>query len=270
MTRVFRNHIAKINWANHHLDTLDHSVTAWFDGNKHFTHSIVPDPDDSSSSVLMVSADDIPIIPCSLVIGDIVHNIRSSLDHIVYELALAYTNPFPEEFKIKSQFPLLGDENKSGIGGKGFEMFRDNALPSMIKCIHPDAQKFIESIQPYKRGSGFRDDPLWQLNYMSNADKHRILHISAAYAASYTVTACRIFGGDFTSVPCIVKNNMIVAKLGIVRPIDPTKTIDMQIIPSMTIAFSEGLLLNKLVHDTLLSLSNYVGTKVLVPLGKFL
>jgi hypothetical protein len=32
----------------------------------------------------------------------------------------------------------------------------------------------IKALQPYNRGTAYRDDPLWQLNELSNIDKHRV------------------------------------------------------------------------------------------------
>lgn len=266
---VSYDHILKINWAANHLEQLERAVVAWFDGNQHFTHRIEADPDNPAGSLLKVSADDIPVAPCSLVIGDIVQNIRSSLDHMAYALATAYTNPFPQEFARKSQFPIFGDETEKGVPGHGSSMFRDNALPTMIKCIDPRAQTFIEGVQPYQMGANFRDHPLWKLSHLVNTDKHRILHLSAAYAAGYTVRNC-VVSGTFTNEPRIVKNDTIAARLGTLRPIDPEKTVEMQVIPNMTIAFSDGLLTNQLVIATLGTITNYVGNEVLTPLQKFL
>lgn len=156
-----------------------------------------------------------------------------------------------------------------GIPGSGPEMFQNRALPTMIKCIEEDAQAVIEGVQPYKLGERFRDHPLWKLNNLANIDKHRILHVSAAYAASYTVQNC-VVSGVFTNEPGIVQNETVIARMGKLRPIDPEKSLEMQVIPNMTIAFSEGLVANELVINTLNTIINYVGNEVLTPLQEFL
>ncbi len=258
-------HILKINWANKHLERLDRAITAWFDGNSHFSHKIDPDPDNPQQFFLKVSADDIPVDPLSLVIGDIVQNIRSSLDHIAYALAVDYTKPLTEKDAAASQFPIFGDENGKGVSGQGTMLFRNGALPRMIKCIDPNAQAFIGNLQPYRLGVNFRDHPLWWLQKLSNIDKHRVLHIGAAFTTSYTVKRCYV-EGVFTNEPGIVKGETVVARLGNLRPIDPDRTVEMNVIPNMTVAFSDGELVNKLVVPTLLSISDFVSNKVLTPL----
>ena len=266
---ISHDHFLKINWAAEKLTQLDQAVIAWFEGNQHFTHRIESDPENPAGTLLIVSADEIPVAPCSLIIGDIVQNIRSSLDHIAYALAINKINPLPQKFERQSQFPIIGDENNMGIPGSGPEMFRNNALPSMIKYIEEEAKAVIEGVQPYKLGVRFRDHPLWKLNNLANTDKHRILHVSAAYAASYTVKNCKV-SGNFTNEPGIVKNETVIARLGKLQPMDPENSLEMQVIPNMTIAFSDGLLANQLVINTLDTITSYVDNKVLTPLQEFL
>lgn len=254
----------KANWAVKKLEELDRGVVEWFKNGAHYTHRIDVDPDDPSRCLLKISADQIPISPLSLAIGDIIQNIRSSLDHVAYSLASAYTQPLQDQSAHNSQFPIIGDENRRGVAGQGPTIFQQNATRS-LSCVDPAARSFIEGVQPYHRGSNFKKHPLWQLQYLSNVDKHRVLHIGAAYAASYTVTACTV-SGVFDNQPGIVTQDTIVAHLGSVTPIDPSASTEMQVVPNMTVAFADGELCNHFVVDTLASIVQFVGQDVLTPL----
>lgn len=253
--------IYKVNWAGKKLEDLNKAVLAWFDGNEHFSHNVEPDPDNSGQFLLKVSADEIPIAPCSLVIGDIVQNLRSALDHLVYELAAAHTNLLTDKEERDSQFPIIGDESLKGDTGNGPVVWKKNALPRQLKCISPSAQSIIEGLQPYQLGTSFRNHPLWRLVELSNIDKHRMLHVSAAYAASYAVRGCHVTG-VFTNEPGIVAKNTVVARLGITQPLDSDKSVNDCVTPNMAIAFSDGSLKGKNVIEILSEILNYIGSKV--------
>lgn len=251
----------KLNWAGKLLEQLDKGVLAWFDGNEHFSHNVEPDPDNSGQFLLKVSADKIPIAPCSLVIGDVVQNLRSGLDHLVYELAATHTDPITKKDARNSQFPIIGDESAKGVTGNGPVAWKNNALPSQLKCISPSAQSIIEKLQPYQLGTSFRNHPLWRLAELSNIDKHRMLHVSAAYAASYTVRECSVTG-VFTNEPGIVKKNTVVARLGITQPLNSDKSVNDCVTPNMTIAFSDGSLRGENVIGILSEILDYIGSDV--------
>jgi hypothetical protein len=91
-------------------------------------------------------------------IGDAVHNIRSALDYLVYELA-----PPKVRRKRTTQFPIFLTQ-ADFLGKSG----------AMIEGIAGDERKLIESVQPY-RSDDPRTHPLAVLNRLSNRDKHRLL-----------------------------------------------------------------------------------------------
>ena len=86
------SHFLKANWAGKLLEQLNTSVGDWFEAGQHFTHEIVADPKTPEAFLLVVGADSIPMAPFGLVVGDIVNNLRGSLDHIVrlYQRRLAW------------------------------------------------------------------------------------------------------------------------------------------------------------------------------------
>ncbi len=93
----------------------------------------------------------------SLIIGDTVHNLRSALDHLAYQLVLANG----ESPSRNTEFPI-GDPAKeyttSIHGGK-------------IHGMASEAKDIIRSIQPSNTGNM----TLWNLHTLDIADKHRLL-----------------------------------------------------------------------------------------------
>jgi hypothetical protein len=95
-------------------------------------------------------------------IGDAVHNIRSALDHLVYELSSAKARK-----SGKTQFPIFTDDCRYKVLGE-----------PMIRGIRGDERLLIERVQPWYAASASSPavaDPLAVLNRLSNLDKHRLL-----------------------------------------------------------------------------------------------
>jgi hypothetical protein len=260
------NHALKINWAKQHLDNLEREIGAWFTGNSHHSFRVERDPENPPNERLTVSADDIPATPFSLIIGDVVQNLRSSLDHIAYSLALAHTKPLPEVEARQCQLPIIGNE-----GNQGPAKFR-KALRGPIKCISPGAQAVIDSVQPYKMGADFRDDLLWKLNYLSNTDKHRAIHVGAACVGSLDLNLAELLV-DWTfayNLRQVIKNSAVIATAKFIRAAIPDRQVEMNITPNMTIGFSDGPLADFPVVELLRDIWNYVAVHVISPLEKFL
>jgi hypothetical protein len=95
-----------------------------------------------------------------LSLADAIYCLRSGLDQLAWQLALL-GNPNPSR---EVMFPIHADQSP-----KGEERFR-----KLVWDMPCEAVAIIKSLQPYNRGSAYRDDPLWQLNELSNIDKHRI------------------------------------------------------------------------------------------------
>ena len=101
-----------------------------------------------------------------LLVGDCLHNLRSSLDNLAYELAVAHHGgPLPHPYFKSSEFPIFKDPVKP------------KELKRKIGCIHPRAQGIIRSLQPYQHPRIFWLDPLWRLNQLNNVDKHRLPNV---------------------------------------------------------------------------------------------
>lgn len=269
MNEIEYDFIYKINWARQKLKELDQAVVNWFKDKNNYSYQLNANLEAPSTYSLSVSAKEIPIAPLSLVVGDIVQNIRASLDHAVYELGLKNGNSDFLNKSHRSQFPIIGNKNNSGKCVDGRESFKKHAIGDTIKYIGSEAQIFIESIQPFNMDDEYMNHPLWILNYLSNIDKHRVLHVGTAYAGSYTVEKC-IVEGDFSNSPVLIGSGKTVIKLGSLKPINPKDKLESLISPNMTVSFKDGPAELKPIVPTLASILNFVMGEVLIPIQKLL
>ena len=268
MSKKQLGYILKANWAAQHLQQLDQAVVNWFK-NKTYSHALIPNQDEPGTYILEVKADEIPIAPLSLIVGDIVQNIRSSLDHLVFELCVNNNDSLFLTNKHRSQFPIIGNENNSGTPINGADYFKRHVVNDTIKFVTPAAQALIESVQPFKSGDKFAEHALWILNCLSNIDKHRVLHIGAAYAGSYNVFRCRV-EGDFSATPKLIKNGVTRVKLGKVSPLNPNDKLEDLIHPKMTICFNEGPFEMRPIVGILANIYKYAVEQVLNPLMRLI
>jgi hypothetical protein len=92
--------------------------------------------------------------------GDVVNNLRSALDHLIYQLADVFTPNCAPAILEHVAFPI-GEDMASYKAAKR----------RIVKIVHPDAIKIIDRKKPYKSGN----DALWLLNKLNNISKHRML-----------------------------------------------------------------------------------------------
>jgi hypothetical protein len=109
-----------------------------------------------------------------MLIGDVLYNLRSALDHLAWRLAGTQANR-------RSEFPIFSDKRKfSAVNSDGTPK-RGSGLEKMHDMPAP-AQTAIESLQPYHRVHGLpkESEPLWLLQQLNIEDKHRTLNLVAA------------------------------------------------------------------------------------------
>lgn len=144
-----------------------------------------------------------------VLIGEIAHNLRSALDGLVCQLALAADRRRTWRFcdKRKTGFPvfLRGPRAKGG----------HHLTRAMLDYLQDRHAARIESFQPYKRGNGHRDSPLWLLHELNNSDKHRLITVVTVVAGGIHLTGLWGGGGRLkTGVPLNLN-----AKVGDVPPL---------------------------------------------------
>lgn len=155
---------------------------------------------DRESGLITFRATDVenfpPLYP--LIIGEIAHHLRSTLDHI----AFAISNPAPgQEQRVK--FPLCSSR-------KEFKK-RKGALIRPARGVITR----VERVQPYHRRKWPDTQLLGQLQAISNWDKHRTLAVAAFRAESAKVGLARPRPLEIVAEEYFrgtIKNNKIIAR----------------------------------------------------------
>jgi hypothetical protein len=148
---------AKIERAKKHIRDLEAFVHAPGGNDLHEIKAEL-DPQ-SGDKVHRVYTRPVPV-DVGLLIGDAIHNLRSALDHLVWQLVLAAGNEPDRNTAFPIQESAPADETKPS--GK-------------VKGVEPAAVRLIDSLKPYQGGS----DDLWAIHHLDIIDKHRLLLVAA-------------------------------------------------------------------------------------------
>jgi len=136
----------------------------------------------------------IPPAEIGLIAGDVIHNLRSALDHLAYQLVL-----------VNGQVPLRQT---------CFPIFDDPAKyktmdPRKVRGMSQFAINAIEAAKPYQGG----DNALWVLHELDIADKHHALLATLVSVTQGTIevpTSLR----DFKAPPFAFPNFQVPLKNG--------------------------------------------------------
>jgi hypothetical protein len=146
----------KIHRANEHLDNLQLDIGRFFKTDP-YSFRIEGDPQTGECVCYLSRCDDIPS-SVSIIAGDVIHNLRSALDYLAYQLVKIGTRsrgPF-----VGIYFPIVDDSREL-----------DPAIERKVKGAREEAKNAIRNVKPYKGGN----TPLWQLHKLNIIDKHRLL-----------------------------------------------------------------------------------------------
>lgn len=156
----------KLRRAKRHTDELQASVDAI---RKNHAYRFVDEFDPKTRKVsFQLRLDPDPTLEWGVILGDFVHNVRSALDHLVYQLA-ALNVPEPSG----TAFPIFVRERRRPDveNDKGF--FPDGR--ALIRKVPDDCKPFFECFQPYQRQDGPEYHILEVLRMLSNEDKHKVV-----------------------------------------------------------------------------------------------
>lgn len=198
-----------------------------------------------------------------LMLGDCIHNLRSALDHLVFELVrVNLKGTVPDKVAHDCGFPVYGKKPPS-----------PDELKDRIGSIDPRAQAVIKELQPYLRGKDlYAHEPLWMLHQLDISDKHHAIPLTVVSARqlNYGVieNATIIEQHDFT--PCRLKTGTEVMRFR-ARKIEENAEMKVEYRLAYSISFEEGPPgQGSPVIPTLETFYNYIATQVLGPLVEFL
>jgi hypothetical protein len=158
----------KLQRADHHLEEINRYIVA-YEGKKVYRPQCESNPqrkEDVWTYVLEITEQPDERLP--IVIGDMVHNMRSALDHILVALR-------PWKYRYKKGFPILTDNPWEGELTEGKRRERAGFCES-ISGLPGEAATAIVLLQPYldrEEGADPRRNALQVIKRLDNADKHR-------------------------------------------------------------------------------------------------
>ena len=166
----FKGVHAKINRASDQINLLKVDMDKFC---ADIQQSIVNEVNEVADEQVWVYRGETPNGPIewSVRLGEILYNLRSALDHLVWQLVL--TNG--KKPGLRNAFPIVKCKSKWQRATK------------RLKGVKPRVEAVIERLQPYTGGLGFPFDVrnFWNLHTLCNIDKHRHLNmVAVAFDAS--------------------------------------------------------------------------------------
>lgn len=198
-----------------------------------------------------------------VLLGDYIHNLRSTLDHLIWQLVILNTGKEP-----------TGRQNQFPIASRGTQYWcaRKNGQPSMrdsaLANVADEHRAIIDQLQPYRRGNGAQDDPLDIIGSLSNIDKPRLVHpaLFAIQPADPSAWITETVGGtvgyrsfEFNAAPLPPKacTKVVSARL---QPVVPGTEVDMKGKITVDVAFGERRIRDLVFPDLLDHVNAIIGT----------
>jgi hypothetical protein len=251
----------KLDRAAEHLQSIEAQDRIWRQGNP---CRVWTEPDIQSGGK-RVWAEVIKPPPLALapVVGDCVHNLRSALDNLAFELALVHKGTkMSKRIANDSGFPIFKTSGGFNEHGK-----------LMIRGIRPEAKEIVERLQPYNRGNvPITTSSLWWLRELSNSDKHRLPHLAVAAAHQITLISTHarsLEAAEISTEP--FEDRAVIAKFDV--PLGAYTEVSMQRPPTFGIVFGErspDFTQEFGVVSTLANIQRYVTETVVPPLVRYL
>jgi len=155
----------KLGRAEEHANTFYSELKAWVDSDPYVIGKKVNADSTRYSSFI----EDIKTPPSldrwSVILGDCIHNLRSTLDHFIYAAAVCETKRAPPGDKKVLQFPIT--DSAAEFTNQAFR----------VKSLSLSMRAEIERMQPYNRRHPALPPLLALLRDLDDFDKHRLLNV---------------------------------------------------------------------------------------------
>jgi hypothetical protein len=244
----------KIFRAAQHFESLQSELGAYFKSNP---GKMVRQPHtcDNEAVFRFVSKEPVPT-RFGLIMGDILQNLRSALDYLVWELVLAANNQ-PTE---KNMFPVCSS----------LESFMHQVGRHRLDGIAADALAEIKGLQPFNLGPDANKSILLAIEELANINKHRRILLTNLAAA------------PLQSEQVLVQDNAVWihdsaggrtrlfdrdTQFGPFPIIDGKVKMDTQIMAAVT--FDEGCAKGMEISSSVMQWSHYIANVMLPRFEKF-
>jgi hypothetical protein len=176
---------AKISRANVHLEFLNERVKSF--AMDMSSYKVITEDDWQTAKVFIDGEPEPPVEEWGAIIGDVVHNLRSALDHLVWQLTIANGHTPPPVIPLKRRdpggiwrdiaFPIHVDTYPLDHLGNLIP-WSASKEPKSLWGVRPDLRTVIQKLQPFSRRKNSSKEPLAVLDELWNTDKHRHLHLA--------------------------------------------------------------------------------------------
>lgn len=172
-----------------------------------------------------------------ILIGDVIHQLRAALDHIVYALATRGGKTLTEDDVKKLEFIIRKNSRDFGADRRVSKGWFE-------QIIGRDELAAVEAAQPYQRDPVVPEsDPLWILRELDNIDKHRtfvVIQNQIRVPVEISTKSGKVYTETFEIATATqpVKANTQLFSFSYTAP-EPIATVEMKDQPTRNILFSE-------------------------------
>jgi hypothetical protein len=181
-----RSHQIKFQRAQDHLKQLEGRIAEW---QKHVGKSVFgeSDPEDARFQIFYFQNDPVSDETISQIIGDVVQNLRASLDHLFFELAVGFKGPLTKKQERNARFPIHRSEAELR-----------NSSPDLLALVGSEAAAVIQRLQPYSTRPDKKEegDLLWQLHEVAVSDQREALAVVNSVVGRWSVESILPFDFD--------------------------------------------------------------------------
>jgi hypothetical protein len=158
----------KLDRAQEHLLSIDSEIASYLDREP---YKLIRNVQPSDQKLVLIEFHVItePDERIGVIVGDCLHNLRSALDHLACYLVTKNKGMITK----KTQFPILDVRPTDKKTGQPLRPKIDGGVADNVLTV-------IDLLQPYQNKRDAHRHPLWLLSELSNADKHRLLHVAIA------------------------------------------------------------------------------------------
>jgi hypothetical protein len=141
-----------------------------------------------------------PPIRFGVILGDVLHNLRSALDHLMWQVTLLDGGK-PDR---QTQFPIVRESEAK------FEKVAQRQIPG-LSVAH---RELVKQVQPFHAGERAEAHPLAVLATLSNTDKHQIVNPTISFVANETKSAADRLLKDIKDDPNSPAHGVLVVAHG--------------------------------------------------------
>jgi hypothetical protein len=226
----------KVERANQHINALHQGLSEFFQTRPYRVISNY-DAECGLYGLQVVATESLPPW-VGIVIGDVVHNLRSALEHVASDIYVL-ANGGDESARKRSKFPM--------------HQTRENLIDAIdkgeIKPAFPKvAEAIVDTIQPFEDGQKL----IWTLGQLWNIDKHRLPLVTFGVAEVRNIAAYDETGSVLSGHTAVFDMSGFARIFATDSPI----TITDQGQPTFSVFFNEvGLLEGEPLIPTLVQMS---------------